>query len=92
MATSDGMSEQYGKLDDRYRARLDAGACVYEQGTVTGDLYLVLSGRVVFEVVDAGGARAVVHEAGAEEWFGHVSASRVAPPPPVRRCWSRPSC
>ena len=68
------MSEQYGEIDGRYRARLDAGTRLYEQGAVAGALYLVMSGRVVFEAVDGGGARAVVHEAGPEEWFGHVSA------------------
>lgn len=66
--------ENFGPLLQRYGMRLEPGSLVYAQGAVTGLFYFVLGGRVVFEVVDAGGARAVVHEAFTGDCFGHVSA------------------
>ena len=46
----------------RYRLELPPDATVYEQGTVPAFFYLLLSGRVVFEVLDALGARVAVDE------------------------------
>lgn len=61
-------------LQRRYEWRLPAGAPIYDQGANTGHFYLVLEGRVVFEVIDAAGARAVVHEALPGHALGVVSA------------------
>ena len=63
----------YKALGHRYGVRLEQGDIVYDQGATTGHFYVVTSGRVVFEIVDAGGAPAVVHEAVAGDCFGEVS-------------------
>jgi uncharacterized protein len=67
-------SGTFGALVDRYGRRVDPGTLVYGQGAVTREFYLVLAGRVVFEVIDTTGARAVVHEARPGDCFGHVGA------------------
>lgn len=61
-------------LQRRYEWRLDAGAPVYDQGAQTGHFYLVIEGRIIFEVVDAAGLRSVVHEANAGDTLGVISA------------------
>ncbi|MEZ4502253.1 MAG: DUF2225 domain-containing protein [Dehalococcoidia bacterium] len=67
-------SGAYGPLIERFARRVDPGTLVYGQGAVTREFYLVLSGRIVFEVIDSAGSRAVVHEAGPGDCFGHVGA------------------
>ena len=74
MPSPSPLPASYEALGLRYRVRLEQGAVVYEQGATTGHFYVVTSGRVVFEIVDAGGAPAVVHEAVAGDCFGEVSA------------------
>lgn len=58
----------------RFRRELQAGATVYEQGTVLPEFFVLVSGRVVFEVLDALGARTTVGEVLAGGTFGLVSA------------------
>lgn len=62
------------ELAGRYERRLAEGDVVYEQGATPEHLLMVLSGRVVFEVVDAAGAKSVVHQALPGESLGVVSA------------------
>lgn len=66
-------AETYPALK-RYRLELPADALVYEQGTVPAFFYMLLSGRVVFEVVDALGTRSVVDEVQPGGLLGVVSA------------------
>jgi CRP-like cAMP-binding protein len=63
----------------RYGRRVDAGTLIYPQGEICESLYVVVRGRIVFEVVDASGARAAVHEARPGDCFGHVSAFSARP-------------
>lgn len=68
------LPESYRTLGVRFGRRLEKGALVYDQGAVTTSFYVVAGGRIVFEVVDAGGVASVVQEALPGEIFGHVSA------------------
>ena len=58
----------------RFRLDLPPDATVYEQGTVPAFFYLLLAGRVVFEVLDASGSRTVVDEVLPGGTFGVVGA------------------
>lgn len=66
-------SEQHSALH-RFRQDLPPGATVYEQGTVPPTFFVLVSGRVVFEVLDSLGARTTVGEVLAGGAFGLVSA------------------
>ena len=74
MPSPSPLPDSYKALGHRYGVRLKKGDVVYDQGAATGHFYVVTSGRVVFEIVDAGGAPAVVNEAVAGDCFGEVSA------------------
>src|SRR5437762_12528843 len=58
----------------RYAARYPAGEVVYDQGAVPECIYLVLSGRLEFRIVDADGEVSVVAEALPGQLAGHVAA------------------
>ena len=62
-ARARGQTETFAPLVERYGRRIDPGTLVYGQGAVTREFYLVLTGRIVFEVIDSAGSRAIVHEA-----------------------------
>lgn len=72
--TGQPLPESYRTLGSRFGIRVEQGAMVYDQGVVTGSFYVVADGRIVFEIVDAGGVASVVQEALPGELFGHVSA------------------
>ncbi len=74
MPSPSPLPDSYKALGHRYGVRLQKGDVVYDQGATTGHFYVVTSGRVVFEIVDAGGAPAVVNEVVAGDCFGEVSA------------------
>jgi uncharacterized protein len=57
-----------------YAARFAAGEVVYPQGATPDRIYVVLSGRLDFRVVDANGAVSVVAEALPGQIAGHVAA------------------
>jgi uncharacterized protein len=58
----------------RFRLDLPPDATVYEQGTIPAFFYLLLTGRVVFEVLDATGSRTVGDEVLPGGTFGVVGA------------------
>lgn len=66
--------DSYVLLARRYERRVTAGQTVYEQGAVPTHFFVVISGRIAFEVVDATGARRVVREALPGESVGVVAA------------------
>lgn len=68
-----GPADGYSTLK-RYCIELAADAVVYEQGVVPPYFYLLLAGRVVFEVADGLGGRSVVGEVQPGEPFGVVAA------------------
>lgn len=73
----------------RFRRELPPGATVYEQGTVLPEFFVLISGRVVFEVLDALGARTTVGEVLAGGAFGLVSAFAGRPTSAAARTVSR---
>ena len=74
MPSPSPLPDSYKALGHRYGVRLQEGDVVYDQGAATGHFYVVTSGRVVLEIVDAEGVAAVVHEAVAGDCFGEASA------------------
>jgi hypothetical protein len=57
-----------------YAQRFSEGETIYAQGSTPDRVYVVLSGRVEFRIVDANGAVAVVAEATPGQIAGHVAA------------------
>lgn len=81
-------SEQHPALH-RFQQELPPGATVYEQGTVSPAFFVVVSGRVVFEVLDSLGARTTVGEVLAGGAFGLVSAFAQHPTSAAARTTAR---